>query len=54
MVSPSRRDKKKSSTRLSSRVIVRQRMKNECHYHVKEPWTFCKARARGVLMVTPG
>ena len=39
--------------RLYDRVIVRQRMKNECHHHVKESRTFCKARARGVLMVTP-
>ena len=35
--------KKKASIRLSNRVIVSQRMKNECHYHVKEPRTFCKA-----------
>ena len=32
----------KSSTRLRDRVIVRQRMKNECHHQVKEPRTFCK------------
>ena len=36
--------KQKASTRLGNRVIVRQRMKKECHHHVKEPWTFCKAR----------
>ena len=36
-----------------NRVIVRQRMKNECHHHVKEPQTFCKARAWSVLMITP-
>ena len=28
-------------------------MVNKCHHHVKEPLTFCKARARGVLTVTP-
>ena len=32
---------------------MRQRMKNKCHYHVQESQTFCKARARGVLTVTP-
>ena len=36
--------KQKANTRLGNRVIVRQRMKKECHHHVKEPWTFCKAR----------
>ena len=35
--------KKKVSTRLGNGVIVRQRMKNECHLHVKEPRNFCKA-----------
>ena len=29
------------------------KVKNECHHHVKEPWTFCKPRARGILTVTP-
>ena len=29
--------KQKASMRLGNRVIVRQRMKNECHHHVKEP-----------------
>ena len=45
--------KQKSSTRLSNRVIVGQGMKNECHHHIKEPQTFCKARAWGVLALTP-
>ena len=36
---------KKRSTRLSDRVIVRQWSKSKCHHHVKEPQTFCKARA---------
>ena len=40
--------KKKMSMRLSDRVIVRQRCKNECHHHVKEPQAFGKARAWGV------
>ena len=42
----------KSSTRLSNGVTVRQGIKNKCHHHVKEPQTFCKACARGVLTVT--
>ena len=37
--------KQKVSTRLGNGVIVRQGMENKCHHHVKEPWTFCKARA---------
>ena len=44
--------KQKTSTRLSNRVIVRQKMKKKCHHHVKEPRTFCKAQAMGVLTVT--
>ena len=44
--------KQKVSMRLGNRVIVRQRMKNECHHHVKEPRTFCKARAWSVLTIT--
>ena len=43
----------RSSMRLCDRVIVRQWMENKCHHYVKEPQTFCKARVRGVLMVTP-
>ena len=38
---------------LNNGVIVRQGMENKCHHHVKEHQTFCKARARSVLMVTP-
>ena len=53
MVNLLRRDNQKSSARLYDRVIVRQWMENERHHHVKESRTFCKARARGVLMVTP-
>ena len=37
--------KQKLSTRLYNEVIVRQGMENKCHHHIKEPWTFCKARA---------
>ena len=44
---------KKTSARLSDRVIVRQWSKSECHHHVKESQTFCKARAWGVLFPTP-
>ena len=40
--------KKKTSTRLSDGVIVRQRSESECHHHVKESWAFGKARAWGV------
>ena len=29
--------KQKVSTRLGNGVIVRQRMENKCHHHVKEP-----------------
>ena len=31
--------------------INKESFKNECHYYVKEPQTFCKALARGVLTV---
>ena len=44
---------KKTSARLSDRVIVRQWSKSECHHHVKESQTFCTARAWGVLLPTP-
>ena len=44
---------KKTSARLSDRVIVRQWSKSECHHHVKESQTICKARAWGVLFPTP-
>ena len=44
---------KKSSTRLYDRFIVRQWSKNKCPHHIKESWTFCKARAWGVLTLTP-
>ena len=44
---------KKTSTRLCDRVIVRQWSKSKCHHHIKESWTFCKARAWGVLLPTP-
>jgi len=44
---------KKTSTRLSDRVIVRQRSKSKCHHHVKEPRAFGKARSWGVLLTTP-
>ena len=40
--------KKKTSTRLSDGVIVKQRSKSKCHHHVKEPKAFGKARAWGV------
>ena len=50
---PLKEGQQKSSTRLCDRVIVRQRMKNKCHHHIKESRTICKVRARGVLTVTP-
>ena len=37
--------KQKASTRIGNGVIVRQLMENECHHHVYEPSTFCKAQA---------
>ena len=37
--------KQKASTRLGNGVIVRQRIKNKCHHHVKESQTFCKAQS---------
>ena len=46
-------EQQKLSRRLCDGVIVRQWMENECHHHVKESRIFCKARARGVLTVTP-
>ena len=50
---PLNEGQKKSSTRLSNGVIVRQGIKNKCHYHVKEMWTFCIAHACDALTVTP-
>ena len=41
------------STRLCDRVIMRERMENECHHHIKESKTFSKGRAIGVLTITP-
>ena len=35
----------KVSTRFGNGVIVRQGMESKYHYHIKEPWTFCNARA---------
>ena len=52
MVRSSMRERK-MCIRLGNRVIAKQRMKNECHHHVKEPRTFCKAREMGALTVTP-
>ena len=40
--------KKKTSTRLSDGVIVRQWCESECHHHVKEPRAFSKTRAWSV------
>ena len=40
--------KKKMSMRLSGGVIVRPWSESEGHHDVKNFWTFCKARARGV------
>ena len=40
------------SMRLYDRVIVRQWSKSNCHHHIKEFRTFCKARAWGVLLPT--
>ena len=37
--------KQKASSRLGNGVIMRQRIENECHHHIKEPRTFCKDRA---------
>ena len=48
----SKRDSKNQARGCDS-VIVRQGIKNECHHHVQESRTFCKARAKGVLMITP-
>ena len=45
--------KKETSTRLSDGVVVRQWCKSKCHHHIKEPRTFCKARAWGVQLTTP-
>lgn len=44
--------KKKTSTRLSDGVIVRQRCKSECYHHVKEPQAFGKAK-HGVFSLPP-
>ena len=45
--------KKKTSTRLSDGVIVRQWCESECHHHVKESQPFCKTQAWGVELTTP-
>ena len=37
--------KQNTSTRLGNGVILRQGLEKKCHYHIKEPQTFCKARA---------
>ena len=41
------------STRLCDIVIVRKKVKNECHNHVKKPRTFCKVRIVSELTLTP-
>ena len=45
----------KSMVRCSrrDRVIVRKRVKNECHNHVKKPRTFCKVQTVSELTLTP-
>ena len=39
--------KQKVSMRPTNRAIVRQRMKNKCHHHVKERRTFLQSLSKG-------
>ena len=48
-----KKGQQKSSTRFCDRVIVRKRLKNKSHNHVKKPKAFCKARTVSELMLTP-
>ena len=48
-----KKGQQKLSTRLCDRVIVRKRVKNECHNHVQKPRTFCKVRTVSELLLTP-
>ena len=48
-----KKGQQKWSTRLCDRVIVRKRVKNKSHNHVKKPRTFCKARTKSELTLTP-
>ena len=45
--------KKKTSTRLSDGVIVRQWCESECHHYVTKSRAFCKTQAWGVELTTP-
>ena len=44
---------KKTRTRLSNEVIMRQWSESECHHHVKEPQAFGKTRVWSVQLTTP-
>ena len=48
-----KKGKKKSSTGLYDRVIVRKRVQNKSHYHVHESRTFSKGRTWCKLTITP-
>ena len=48
-----KKGQQKSSTRLSDKVIVRKRVKNKCHDHVKKPRAFSKGRIVSELTLTP-
>ena len=49
----SRRESKKSSTRLYDRVIVKERVQNKSHHLVHESRTFSKGRTWCKLTITP-
>ena len=49
----SKREKRKMSTRLSDRAIVRLWREDKGHHHIKDPWTLSKVMGNEVKIVTP-
>ena len=49
----SKREKRKMSTRLSDRAIVRLWREDKGHHYIKDPWTLSKVMGNEVKIVTP-
>ena len=48
-----KKGKQKLSTRLCDRVIVRKKVQNKSHHHVRESRTFSKCRTWCILTIAP-
>ena len=48
-----KKGKKKLSTRLGDRVIMREKMEYKGHHHVQKPWAFYQGRTVSEQTLTP-